>query len=184
MARHFVLLALPALLLLQSGAASADDAERIDRFAASLRIRTVSPQDPSDFDPAAFLAFHRFLADAFPDTHRALERETVAEYSLLYSWPGSDATLAPMLLTSHIDTVPVVAGSEDRWEYPAFEGAVADGYVWGRGAMDDKVGVLANRCVIDVVVEEVCFRFRLLSNEVLQSSVKQKFSHGWSTCHC
>ncbi|NQZ99486.1 MAG: M20/M25/M40 family metallo-hydrolase [Myxococcales bacterium] len=154
MARHFVLLALPALLLLQSGAASADDAERIERFAASLRIRTVSPQDPSDFDPAAFLAFHRFLADAFPDTHRALERETVAEYSLLYSWPGSDATLAPMLLTSHIDTVPVVAGSEDRWEYPAFEGAVADGYVWGRGAMDDKVGVLATLEAVEELVRE------------------------------
>jgi carboxypeptidase PM20D1 len=67
----------------------------------------------------------------------------VADYSLLYTWAGSDRDLAPVLLTSHIDTVPVVPGSEDRWEYPAFDGVVADGFVWGRGALDDKVGLLA-----------------------------------------
>ena len=153
MIRRSALLPFACLLWLAPLAARADDAERIERFAASLRIPTVSPQNPADFDPAAFLEFHGFLASAFPATHRALEHEAVADYSLLYTWRGSDASLAPMLLTSHIDVVPVVPGSEDRWEYPAFEGVVADGYVWGRGAMDDKVGVMATLEAVEGLVE-------------------------------
>jgi len=39
---------------------------------------------------------------------------------------------------SHQDVVPVVDGTEDDWTYPAFSGAVAEGYIWGRGSLDIK----------------------------------------------
>jgi carboxypeptidase PM20D1 len=39
--------------------------------------------------------------------------------------------------------VPVEPGTERSWTHPPFSGAIADGHVWGRGAMDDKAGVLA-----------------------------------------
>ena len=39
---------------------------------------------------------------------------------------------------AHIDVVPVEEGTEQDWHYPPFSGALADGFVWGRGTMDIK----------------------------------------------
>ena len=36
---------------------------------------------------------------------------------------------------AHQDVVPA---SGEGWSYPPFEGAIADGYIWGRGALDVK----------------------------------------------
>lgn len=36
----------------------------------------------------------------------------------------------------HLDVVDI--GDPDKWRYPPFEGTVADGFLWGRGTMDDK----------------------------------------------
>lgn len=44
----------------------------------------------------------------------------------------------PLLLHGHIDVFPT---TEQNWRYPPFEGRIADGYVWGRGALDMKSGI-------------------------------------------
>jgi acetylornithine deacetylase/succinyl-diaminopimelate desuccinylase-like protein len=41
----------------------------------------------------------------------------------------------PLLLNAHLDVVPAVA---DEWTHPPFAGEIADGYLWGRGAVDMK----------------------------------------------
>jgi acetylornithine deacetylase/succinyl-diaminopimelate desuccinylase-like protein len=41
-----------------------------------------------------------------------------------------------LLLLSHVDVVPVP--DPTKWKYPPFSGAIAEGYVWGRGALDMK----------------------------------------------
>jgi len=41
-----------------------------------------------------------------------------------------------LLLLSHTDVVPVT--DPKRWKYPPFSGAVKEGYIWGRGALDMK----------------------------------------------
>jgi len=41
-----------------------------------------------------------------------------------------------LLLLSHVDVVPVP--DPKKWTYPPFSGAIAEGYVWGRGALDMK----------------------------------------------
>ena len=133
---------LVASILCASFAASVSAADPVSRLAEAVRFRTISPQRPADFDPAPFLAFHAFLAERFPAAHEALERETVSEYSLLYTWRGSDPSLRPVLLAAHQDVVPVIPGSLERWTQPPFGGVVAEGYVWGRGTLDDKVGVM------------------------------------------
>ena len=61
--------------------------------------------------------------------------ETVANYSLLITIRGTDASLAPYLLASHLDVVPV---EEDKWTVPAFDGLVRDGNIYGRGTLDVK----------------------------------------------
>lgn len=45
---------------------------------------------------------------------------------------------APMLLYGHVD---VVSTANQDWTHPPFSGAIADGMVWGRGALDMKGGV-------------------------------------------
>jgi carboxypeptidase PM20D1 len=112
-------------------------------LAEAVRFETISHDDPADFRGEPFLALHRFLAEAYPRLHAKLVREVVADYSLLYTWRGSDASLAPMLLTAHLDVVPVTAEALPEWEHPPFEGAVADGFVWGRGTLDDKGSLVA-----------------------------------------
>jgi acetylornithine deacetylase/succinyl-diaminopimelate desuccinylase-like protein len=53
--------------------------------------------------------------------------------------PGSEP-LKPLLLNHHIDVVPA---DPAQWTYPPFSGAVADGFVWGRGTLDTKfLGVI------------------------------------------
>ena len=69
-----------------------------------------------------------------------LTREVISTYSLLYTWPGRRPDLPPAIFAAHLDVVPVEA--EGAWKHPSFSGAVADGSVWGRGAIDDKSGVL------------------------------------------
>ena len=58
--------------------------------------------------------------------------------TMLLWWPGTDSELLPVLFVSHYDVVPVTEGTEGAWTHGPFSGAVEDGYVWGRGAMDVK----------------------------------------------
>lgn len=109
-----------------------------ERLAASLRFPTVSVVDQGPRDPQTFLDLHAFLRQSFPRTHATLQVETIATHSLLYTWPGSDPTLPPLLLMGHLDVVPVEPGTEDAWKYPPYQGVIAEGFIWGRGAIDDK----------------------------------------------
>jgi carboxypeptidase PM20D1 len=120
-----------------------DTAAAAERLAGAIRFRTISYQDSAAFDGAEFARFHEYLRTRFPRLHARLKREVTSGYSLLYEWRGSDTTLKPILLMAHQDVVPVEAGTESRWTQPPFGGRIADGYVWGRGAMDDKGNLMA-----------------------------------------
>jgi carboxypeptidase PM20D1 len=127
-----------------------DDQARIaDRFARALQFETVTGGSGE-----AFLGLHQYLAEAFPLVHRTLTRETVGEYSLLYTWQGSDPSAKPILLLAHMDVVPVEPGTEADWTYPPFGGDVADGYIWGRGALDMKVGVVGILEAVETLLRE------------------------------
>lgn len=121
-----------------------DSAGAVARLAAAVRFETVSFEEGTRApDSAAFRALHEHLRASFPLVHERLARETVAGLSLLYTWRGADTTLAPVVLMGHLDVVPVIPGTESQWTQPPFSGAVADGHIWGRGTLDDKVSVLA-----------------------------------------
>ncbi len=83
------------------------------------------------------------LAARYPKAHAAMQREPVGDFSLLYTWKGSDPSLKPILLMAHQDVVPVAPGTEGDWTEPPFAGVVKDGMVWGRGAWDDKGNLIA-----------------------------------------
>lgn len=115
----------------------------LQRLAKAIQLPTVSLQSPSHASAQEFLGFHALLAKSFPGVHSQLTKESVNQYSLLYTWKGQDEGLKPILLMGHIDVVPVDPGSEKAWTYPPFAGNIAGGYIWGRGSIDDKVNVIA-----------------------------------------
>ncbi len=115
----------------------------VARLSAAIRARTVSGGEGAQTDSAAFDAFHRLLETSYPLVHADLTREVVGGHSLLFTWKGEDASAPPVLLLAHMDTVPVEPGTESSWARGPFSGDVADGFVWGRGTLDDKGSVTA-----------------------------------------
>ena len=57
--------------------------------------------------------------------------------NLVSRLPGQ-GNAPPLLLYGHVD---VVMTENQEWRYPPFEGKVAEGFVWGRGALDMKGGI-------------------------------------------
>jgi acetylornithine deacetylase/succinyl-diaminopimelate desuccinylase-like protein len=54
---------------------------------------------------------------------------------LIATWPGSDPSLGPIVLSAHLD---VVEAKPEDWERDPFTPVVENGYLYGRGASDTK----------------------------------------------
>ena len=113
-----------------------------ERLGLAVQCKTVSYHDAEKVDTNTFLALHRLFQTLYPQVHAKLKRELVNDYSLLYTWEGKDPSLKPIMLTSHLDVVPADESPEGGWTHPPFAGEIADGYVWGRGTLDIKSGVI------------------------------------------
>lgn len=114
---------------------SLDEQGAARRLGGALRFATVSYQEPELVEPSTFTALHGYLEEAYPLLHATLQKETVAELSLLFTWPGRDSQLKPVLLLGHLDVVPVEPASTEAWSFEPFTGAVADGFILGRGRL-------------------------------------------------
>jgi len=130
-----------------------NDSAAAERLARAVRFPTVSWTDSAP-PREPFLALHRQLEADFPRVHRALAREVVPPYNLLFTWRGSDTTLAPVVLMGHLDVVPVEAAALARWHHAPFSGDIAEGFIWGRGTLDDKVSVLAVLEAVETLLAE------------------------------
>jgi carboxypeptidase PM20D1 len=113
-----------------------------ERLGLAVQCKTVSYHDAEKVDTNTFVALHRLFQTLYPQVHAKLKRELVNDYSLLYTWEGKDPSLKPIMLTSHLDVVPADESPEGGWTHPPFAGEIADGYVWGRGTLDIKSGVI------------------------------------------
>ena len=126
----------------------------VKNFSEAVTFKTVSYQDPAKFDKKEFLSFHGFLEKAYPRVHASLKKEVVNKYSLLYTWKGTDEKLKPIILMGHFDVVPIEPGTEKSWTRPPFSGVVADGYIWGRGTLDNKVSVLGSLEAVEYLLSK------------------------------
>ena len=132
----------------ESAPASAFDAAQIAaRLSEAVKLRTISWQpgaaaEDVEASKAAFVAFRDWIEKTYPEFSKTATREIVSDYTLVFTWAGSDPSLKPILLMSHMDVVPIAPGSEGNWTHPPFDGAIADGFVWGRGSMDTKEGIV------------------------------------------
>src|SRR5215472_6459314 len=90
-------------------------------------------------------AMRGWMEATYPHFHSVATREILGK-SLLFTWRGADPRLAPVLLMAHMDVVPVVPGTDKQWRHDPFSGDVADSFVWGRGAIDDKGSLV---CILE-----------------------------------
>nr|CDI56321.1 probable CPS1-Gly-X carboxypeptidase YSCS precursor [Melanopsichium pennsylvanicum 4] len=104
-------------------------------------------QNPARWE-AVFAPFHDYLRSAFPliyadDSPIKLER--VNEWGLVYTFPGTNTSLSPILLMAHQDVVPVEPETIPSWTHPPFSGFIDTelGLVWGRGAGDCKASLIS-----------------------------------------
>ena len=120
----------------------------------AVRYQTISFSEDAEPDSAAFHGFHRFLETAFPMVHENLSLEKVNQYSLLYTWKGTDPSKKPIILMSHQDVVPVDQPTLGDWEAGPFEGKITDTHIIGRGTMDDKGSLMAVMESIEMLLKE------------------------------
>lgn len=121
-------------------------AELIDGLRDLLRIRTVNP--PGD-EILAARHLEGVLADAgVPST---VVEPFPGRGSLVARLRGDDSGGAPLLLLSHLDVVPAPEGG---WTHDPFGGDLAEGYVWGRGAVDMKGMVAMEVAVMRLLAAE------------------------------
>uniref|UniRef100_A0A669CTV8 Peptidase M20 domain containing 1, tandem duplicate 1 n=1 Tax=Oreochromis niloticus TaxID=8128 RepID=A0A669CTV8_ORENI len=111
--------------------------ELLANFKEAIRIPTVSFSN-TEINTTALLEFDRFLRKAFPTVFSSslVHHELVGNYSHLFWVKGSQPELVPYMLLAHIDVVP--ASESDGWEAPPFSAKEIDGFIYGRGTIDDK----------------------------------------------
>ncbi|MEF7614655.1 M20 family peptidase [Aquincola sp. MAHUQ-54] len=131
-----------------------DAAATAQRLSAAVRFPTVSHDGRPDASAEAFRQLHAWLERAYPQAHAALRREQVGGLSLLYTWEGADRSAPPIMLMAHQDVVPVAPGTEGDWQAGPFAGTVHDGFVWGRGAWDDKGNLVAMMEAVELLARE------------------------------
>jgi carboxypeptidase PM20D1 len=122
------------------------------RLAGAIPLRTVSSLDDPASNAAEFDKLHAYLAEQFPKVHATLKKEVVGQHALLYTWAGSDPKARPIALMAHQDMVPIASGTEGAWKVDPFGGVIEDGFIWGRGALDNKGNLFAQMEAIEALI--------------------------------
>ncbi|HZY60066.1 MAG TPA: M20/M25/M40 family metallo-hydrolase [Candidatus Binataceae bacterium] len=125
-------------------------AEAGQYFRGYLRYDTSNP--PGDVNSA--IGFLKKILDI-----EEIKYETFSaapgKVNLVARLPGP-AGVKPLLLMSHADVVPVVAAD---WSHPPFRAEYQDGYVWGRGTIDNKAhGIMALMTLVTLKRGNVALR--------------------------
>jgi len=83
-----------------------------------------------------------FTAKTLEDAGFHVERQPFGEsrMNVIATLAGTNPEKAPLVLTGHLDTVPL---GTVEWAYPPFDADIIDGKLYGRGASDMKSGVAA-----------------------------------------
>lgn len=131
-----------------------DEKEAGKVLSSFIQIPTVSYTDESKIDYNQFEKFHVLLEEKFPMLHKNLDKIVINNYSLIYKWNGEYKDKKPVLLTAHMDVVAVEKESIEEWRYPPFSGALKEGYVWGRGALDTKVTLVSMLYAVEKMLEQ------------------------------
>jgi len=121
--------------------------EAIQHLQEYLRINTINPPG-NEIEGAKFFK-NIFGAESIP--HQVFE-PSPGRGSLLATLKGNGKK-RPILFLNHIDVVPV---EKERWTVDPFSGVIKDGYLYGRGALDDKsMGIIEMMVLLILKREKV-----------------------------
>jgi acetylornithine deacetylase/succinyl-diaminopimelate desuccinylase-like protein len=110
--------------------------EATDILSHYVRIDSSHPRGRT-VETAALFATH-LAAEGIP--HQIYESPEPGKVNLVARMSAADPVGKPLLLSNHMDVVQAVAAD---WRFDPYSGEVADGYVYGRGALDMKgMGVM------------------------------------------
>jgi acetylornithine deacetylase/succinyl-diaminopimelate desuccinylase-like protein len=121
----------------------------VDALQSLIRIPSINPPDP----PGAELAAARWIGGALeavgiPATvHELVPGRGSVTARLRGDGSGGD----PLLLMSHLDVVPA---PPEGWTHDPFGGEIADGWLYGRGAVDMKDLLAMQLEVLRLLAEE------------------------------
>jgi acetylornithine deacetylase/succinyl-diaminopimelate desuccinylase-like protein len=141
---------LPSATLEPRALAAAGD-ELVETLRALIRIPSINPP-PADAPDGETLAA-RWISDALEDVGvRAEVLEAVEGRGSVAARLHGDGTGGPpLLLLSHLDVVPAAS---DHWTHGPFDGDLADGAIWGRGALDMKDLLAQELTVVRMLASE------------------------------
>lgn len=136
-----------------------DGQRAAESLAAAIRLATLShqvgaPASQLAASDAAFAGLREWLALRYPQVTANTEPLATGSPSILLRWPGKNSQLPAALLMAHQDVVPVAPGTEELWTHPPFSGAIADGFVWGRGAIDSKGSMVAILEAVETLITQ------------------------------
>lgn len=116
-----------------------------------ISIPSVNPPDPAALDGETRVATR--IAEWLVEIGLAPEivEPVPGRGSVHVRLRGDSTGGEPLLLLSHLDVVPA---PPERWSHPPFAAEIADGYVYGRGAVDMKTMVAMELGVVRLLVEE------------------------------
>ena len=125
--------------------------ELVETVRDLIRIRSINPPAPGSPD-GELVAARRIAAIL---TAAGLEPEIVepepGRGSVHVRLRGDETGGDPLLLLSHLDVVPA---PPDRWSHDPFAADLADGYIYGRGAVDMKAMVAMELSVLRLLAAE------------------------------
>jgi carboxypeptidase PM20D1 len=134
----------------------------VKRFARGLQFATVSHIDSADNDFAKYDSFRLFVRSAYPRVFSKFTDTLLNAHQWLLHWKGKNPSLKPLLFMSHYDVVapgdynyeessigqnvfdfsdqiaPPPSDEFTKWKFGPFSGAVTEGRIYGRGAIDMK----------------------------------------------
>jgi len=125
--------------------------ETLDWFRALIRLDTTNPPGNER------LAANYIAAQLEASGIDSVRLEAAAgRTNLIARLPGSDSANAPLMLASHTDVVPA---EPKRWTHAPFGAEIAEGCIWGRGAIDMK-----SKCAMDLGLAVALRRARIMGD--------------------
>ena len=150
---------------------AAEVEQTVHNLSRLIQAQTVNP--PGNELPAILLV-KEFLEKAGVPAEMVTIVESMPNRVNLVARLRGDGSQRPLLLSGHVDVVPV---EREHWSRDPFGGEVVDGVVWGRGALDMK-GFLAMYLQIFLML----FRQKTpLKRDVILAAIADEeagFTHG------
>lgn len=137
---------------------SAIQAETVALLQALIRFNTTNP--PGNELPLASFLQEIFAKEGISTTMLL----PVPSRAALFARLKGNGKARPVMLLAHMDVVGVEA---DKWSCDPFGGVIRDGYVYGRGAIDDKGMLAANAMAMLQLKREVIDKGLELNRDVV-----------------